>query len=155
MRHRRGYTRLGRNTSHRRQTLRSLVTNLLDHGRIETTLTKAKALRPLAEKMITLAKRDSLHTRRQAAAYLLRPPVVQKLFAEIGPRFADRPGGYTRIVRLGFRQGDGGEMAQIHLLGSEFKGKLKKEKKKKKEDAPETGAPVESPAEAPAAGAAG
>ena len=137
MRHRHGYNKLGRNPSHRRMTLRNMVTNLLEHGRIETTLPKAKAIRPLAEKMITLAKRDTLHTRRQAAAYLTRPLVLKKLFADIGPKFADRPGGYTRIVRLGFRQGDGGQIAQIHLIGSEFQGKPKKEKKKKKEAAPE------------------
>ncbi len=137
MRHRHGYNKLSRNSSHRRMTLRNMVTNLIEHGRIETTLPKAKAIRPLAEKMITLAKRDTLHTRRQAAAYLTRPLVVKKLFADIGPKFADRPGGYTRIVRLGFRQGDGGAIAQIHLLGSEFKGKPKKERKKKKEAPPE------------------
>lgn len=136
MRHRHGYNKLTRNSSHRRMTLRNMVTSLIEHGRIETTLPKAKAIRPLAEKMITLAKRDTLHTRRQAAAYLTRPLVVKKLFADIGPKFADRPGGYTRIVRLGFRQGDGGAIAQIHLIGSEFKGKPKKEKKKKTKDAP-------------------
>lgn len=134
MRHRHGYKKLGRQPAHRRQTLRNLVTNLLDHERIETTLPKAKALRPLAEKMITLAKRDTLHTRRQAAAFVTRPAVVKKLFSSLGPRFADRDGGYTRIVRLGWRKGDGGEVAQIHLLGSELKEKSKKEKKSKKEE---------------------
>ncbi len=133
MRHRHGYKKLGRQPAHRRQTLRTLVTNLLEHERIETTLPKAKALRPLAEKMITLAKRDTLHTRRQAAAFVMRPAVVKKLFSSLGPRFADRDGGYTRIVRLGWRKGDGGDVAQVHLLGSELKEKPKKEKKSKKE----------------------
>lgn len=153
MRHRHGYKKLGRQPAHRRQTLRSLVTNLLEHERIETTLPKAKALRPLAEKMITLAKRDTLHARRQAAAYLLKPPVVKKLFSTIGPRFAERNGGYTRIVRIGFRRGDGGEVAQVHLLGSELKLKPKKEKKAKPEEGTpeEQEAPVaEAPAEPPA-----
>jgi large subunit ribosomal protein L17 len=160
LRHRHGYKKLGRQPAHRRQTLRNLVTNLLEHERIETTLPKAKALRPLAEKMITLAKRDTLHARRQAAAYLVRPPVVQKLFSTIGPRFAERNGGYTRIVRIGFRRGDGGEVAQVHLLGSELKIKPKKEKKAKPEEdvpeeqeAPVAEAPAEPPAEAE--GAAG
>lgn len=149
MRHRHGYKKLGRQPAHRRQTLRSLVTNLLEHERIETTLSKAKALRPLAEKMITLAKRDTLHARRQVAAYLLKPPVVKKLFSTIGPRFAERNGGYTRIVRIGFRRGDGGEVAQVHLLGSELKLKPKKEKKTKpEEEAPVAEAPAEPPAEA-------
>lgn len=134
MRHRHGYRKLGRQPAHRRQTLRNLVTNLLEHERIETTLIKAKALRPLAEKMITLGKRDTLHARRQAAAYILRPPVVQKLFSTLGPRFAERPGGYTRIVRMGWRRGDGSDLAQIHLIGSEPKPKAKKEKKRKKEE---------------------
>ncbi|MFQ5664200.1 MAG: 50S ribosomal protein L17 [Terriglobia bacterium] len=141
MRHRWGYKKLGRSPAHRRQTLRNLVTNLLEHERITTTLPKAKALRPLAEKMITLGKRDTLHTRRQAAAFLLRPPVVKKLFSALAPRFADRPGGYTRIVRAGWRRGDGGELAVVELIGSELKPKTKKEKKAKKAE-PQT--PAES-----------
>lgn len=132
MRHRHGYKKLGRNPAHRRQTLRNLVTNLLERERIETTLPKAKAVRPLAERMISLAKRDTLHARRQAAAFLLHPPVVKKLFSELGPRFAERNGGYTRIVRLGWRRGDGGDLAQIHLIGSELKTEPKKEKKRRK-----------------------
>lgn len=135
MRHRRGYKKLGRSPAHRRQTLRNLVTNLLERERITTTVAKAKALRPLAERIITLAKRDTLHARRQAAAFLLRAAVVKKLFATLGPRFADRPGGYTRIVRAGWRRGDGGEMAVIELIGSELQPKPKKEKKAKQEEA--------------------
>jgi large subunit ribosomal protein L17 len=134
MRHRWGYKKLGRSPAHRRQTLRNLVTNLLERERITTTLPKAKALRPLAERMITLAKRDTLPARRRAAAFLLRPLVVKKLFATLGPRFADRPGGYTRIVRAGWRRGDGGEVAVVELIGSELKPKPKKEKKRKGEE---------------------
>ncbi len=145
MRHRKGYKKLGRNTAHRRQTLRNLVTNLLERERITTTVTKAKALRPLAEKMITLGKRDTLHARRQAAAFLLSPPVLKKLFGTLAPRFADRPGGYTRIVRIGWRRGDGGEMALIHLIGSDLKVKEKKEKKRKKEAPPPEPVPEAAP----------
>lgn len=132
MRHLWGHKKLGRSPAHRRQTLRNLVTNLLERERITTTLPKARALRPVAEKMITLGKRDTLHARRQAAAYLLHPPVVKKLFSTIAPRFADRPGGYTRIVRAGWRRGDGAETAIVELLGSELKPKVKKEKKGRK-----------------------
>jgi large subunit ribosomal protein L17 len=120
---------MGRAPAHRRQTLRGLVTNLLERERITTTLPKAKALRPLAEKMITLGKRDTLHARRQAAAFLVRPPVVKKLFADLAPRFGDRNGGYTRIVRGGWRRGDGGEVAIVELIGSELKPKAPKKKK--------------------------
>lgn len=145
MRHRHGYNKLGRSPAHRRQTLRNLVTNLLERERITTTLVKAKAVRPLAEKMITLGKRDSLHTRRQAAAYLLHPPVVKKLFDTLAPRFADRPGGYTRIVRAGWRRGDGGEMAIVELIGSELKPKTKKEKKARPAPEPQPEASPEAP----------
>lgn len=141
MRHRWGYKKLGRSPAHRRATLRNLVTNLLERERITTTLPKARALRPLAEKMITLGKRDTLHTRRQAAAFLLHPPVVQKLFSTLAPRFADRPGGYTRIVRAGWRRGDGGEVAIVELIGSELKPKVKKEKKPRKEEPQPEAAP--------------
>lgn len=130
MRHRWGYKKLGRTPAHRRQMLRNLVTNLLERERIATTLPKAKALRPLAERMITLAKRDTLHARRQAAAFVLRPPVVKKLFASLGPRFADRPGGYTRILQAGWRRGDGSDIAIVELIGSELQLKPKKEKKR-------------------------
>ncbi len=116
----------------RRALLRNLVTSLLDKERVRTTLAKAKAARPLAEKMITLAKKDTLHTRRQALRFIFKKDIVKKLFDEIGPRFSERPGGYTRIVKLGPRAGDGADMAMIELIGSEFK---KKEKKKEKEKA--------------------
>jgi large subunit ribosomal protein L17 len=101
--------------------------------RIKTTVTKAKAVRPQVEKMITLAKRDTLHTRRQAAAFLMSDDAVKKLFDTIGPRFADRPGGYTRIMRVGFRQCDGAEEAIIELLGSEVKKRAEERRKRRDE----------------------
>ncbi len=136
MRHLKSGSKLGRDPSHRRATLRSLVTNIIERERITTTLTRAKAARPLVERMITLGKRDSLHARRQAASYLMTPAATQKLFNEIAPRFADRPGGYTRIIHAGWRIGDGARVAILELIGSELKKKDKKEKGRKKE-APE------------------
>jgi large subunit ribosomal protein L17 len=135
MRHLKSGSKLGRNPAHRRATLRNLVTNLLQHGRITTTLTRAKAARPVAEKMITLGKRDTLQSRRQAAAYIMTPAVTQKLFSEIAPKFTDRQGGYTRIIHAGIRVGDGAQVAILELLGHEFKKKEKKEKTKKEEPA--------------------
>jgi large subunit ribosomal protein L17 len=119
MRHRRAGWKLGRNTEHRRALLRNLVTSLIVEERIETTLTKAKAMRPHVEKMITLGKRGDVSARRQAAAYLMTRESVDKLFETISPRFGDRNGGYLRIVHGGFRQGDGGDVAFVELLGSE------------------------------------
>ena len=132
MRHLKAGSKLGRNPAHRRATLRNLVTNVIERERVKTTLTRARAARPLVERMITLGKRDTLHARRQAAAFLLTPAATKKLFADIAPRFADRPGGYTRIVHVGWRIGDGARLAVLELLGSELK---KKEKKPKKEEA--------------------
>src|SRR5260370_18902281 len=109
MRHLKSGSKLGRNPWHRRATLRNLVTNLFEHGRITTTLTRAKAARPVAEKIITLGKRDTLQSRRQAASYLMTPPATAKLFRQIAPKFADRTGGYTRIVLAGARMGAGPE----------------------------------------------
>lgn len=120
MRHRRKGKKLGRTASHRKALMRNLVTELLDKERIVTTISKAKALRPVAEKMITLGKRENLHARRRALGFIRRKEVVYKLFDEIGPRFSERNGGYTRILRLGFRQGDQAEMALLELVGSEF-----------------------------------
>lgn len=137
MRHLKAGYKLGRNPAHRRATLRNLVTNLIDKERIETTLLRAKAARPLAERMISLGKRDSLHARRQAAAFLMTPGATKKLFNDLAPRFADRPGGYTRIVRSGWRIGDGAELAIIEFIGSELKKKEKKPKKRAEELAPE------------------
>ena len=119
MRHRNAGFKLGRNTSHRRAMLRNLVTSVILMDRVETTITKCKATRPLIEKMITLGKRGTVHARRQAAAYLMTPESVDRLFATVAPRYADRQGGYLRIIRTGIRKGDASEMAYIELLGAE------------------------------------
>jgi large subunit ribosomal protein L17 len=119
MRHKVAGYKLGRTTSHRRSLLRNMVTSLIMEERIETTVTKAKALRPSVEKMITLGKRGDLAARRQAASYLMTDEAVRKLFDTIGPRFGDRNGGYTRIVRTMWQKGDGADKAFIELLGSE------------------------------------
>jgi len=134
MRHRVAHRKLGRVTSHRLALLRTLATALFERERIRTTLMKAKELRPYAEKLITLAKRDDgrLHARRQVAASIRDPKIVKKLFESLGTRFAARPGGYTRILRLGPRKGDGAEMAIVELLGSEYKPGAKEEKDAKK-----------------------
>ena len=132
MRHRVGGWKLGRNTEHRRALLRNLVTSLIVEERIETTVPKAKAMRPHVEKMITLGKQGNVAARRQAAAYLMTSEAVDKLFSTISPRFGDREGGYLRIVRTGFRPGDGGEKAFIELLGSE---KIIDEKRQKRAEA--------------------
>jgi len=137
MRHLKSGYKLGRNPAHRRATLRNLVTNLIEKERIHTTLLRAKAARPLAERMITLGKRDSLHARRQAAAFLMTPGATKKLFTDLAPRFADRPGGYTRIIRTRWRIGDGAELAILEFLGSELKKKEKKQKKRSEEPLPE------------------
>lgn len=133
MRHRIGGFKLDRDGSGRRALLRGLTTSIILEDRIKTTVTKAKAVRPKVEKMITLAKRDTLHSRRQAAAFLLSDDAVKKLFDTIGPRFADRPGGYTRIMRVGFRKGDGAEEAIIELLGSEVKKRAEERRRRKEE----------------------
>ena len=122
---------------------RNMVTSLLDKERIQTTLDRAKAVRPIAERMITLGKRESLHARRQALAFIKDPAVVGKLFDTIAPRFSDRPGGYTRIIRLGYRDGDGAQKAIIELIGSEYKP-AKKETKGKKKSSKEPAAAEES-----------
>ena len=124
--------RLRRNMAQRRALLRNLVTSFLEKERIRTTLAKAKAARPLAEKMITLARKDTLHAKRQALSFIYKKPVVKKLFEELGPRFSERPGGYTRIVKIGPRAGDGADMAILELIGSEFEKKVKKKKEKGK-----------------------
>jgi len=138
MRHNVAHRKLGRVTPHRIALLRNLATALFERERIRTTLPKAKELRPFAEKLITLAKRDSdrLHARRQAARHIQDPKVVQKLFDTIGARFATRPGGYTRILRLGPRHGDGAEMAYLELVGYEYKPEGKADKAAKADSAP-------------------
>jgi large subunit ribosomal protein L17 len=136
MRHLRSGSKLGKQPAHRRAVLRNLVTNLVEKERIHTTILRAKAARPIAEKMITLGKRDSLHARRQAAAFLMTPGATQKLFTDLAPRFAERPGGYTRIIRTGWRIGDGAELAILEFIGSELKKKDKKPRKRAEENAP-------------------
>src|SRR6202167_3950711 len=137
MRHLRSGSKLGRQPAHRRATLRNLVTNLIEKERIQTTILRAKAAPPLAERMITLVERDSLHARRQAAAFLMTPNATQKLFTDLAPRFADRPGGYTRIIRTGWRIGDGAELAILEFIGSELKKKDKKPRRKQDVETPE------------------
>lgn len=120
MRHRKAGVKLKRDISARRALLRGLVTNVIEEERITTTVPKAKAAQPLVDKLITLAKEDNLHARRQAAAFLLKSEAVEKLFDKLGPRFNQREGGYTRIVKLGWRKGDGAETAKLELVGSEL-----------------------------------
>ena len=122
MRHRNAGWKLGRKTDHRRALLRNLVTSLIERERIVTTVPKAKALRPLAERMITLGKAETLHARRQAASYLTTPAAVKKLFESIATRYGQREGGYLRIIKLESRNGDGADMALVELIGSERLG---------------------------------
>lgn len=128
MRHRNAGFKLGRNTSHRRALLRNLVTSIIVEDRVETTVAKAKAVRPLVEKMITLGKKGDLHARRQALAFVQTDTAVTRLFEVVAPRYTDRQGGYLRIVRTGFRKGDGGEKAFIELLGAEKQLQEKRDK---------------------------
>ena len=111
-----GTRKLGRETAHRKAMLRNLTTSLLENGKMVTTETRAKEVRCMAEKMITLGKRNTLHTRRQALAYITKPDVVVKLFNEIAPKYADRNGGYTRIIKMAPRRGDGASQAVIELV---------------------------------------
>ena len=133
MRHKRAGFKLRRDPAARKALLRGLVTSVIEQERVITTVPKAKAARPLVDKMITLAKRDTLHTRRQAAAFLQTPASVQKLFEKLGARFGQRVGGYTRIVRLGWRQGDGAEQAMLELVGSELVKRAAERAKRKEE----------------------
>ncbi|MGN1030416.1 MAG: 50S ribosomal protein L17 [Butyricicoccaceae bacterium] len=111
-----GNRKLGRTTDHRMAMLRAMVTYLLENGRIETTVARAKEVRPLAEKMITLGKKNTLASRRQAMAFITKEAVVAKTFTELAPKYADRNGGYTRIIKIGPRRGDAAEMAVIELV---------------------------------------
>jgi large subunit ribosomal protein L17 len=119
MRHARSGKKLGRDSAHRRALYSNLAGALIEHGRIETTDAKARAVKPFAEKMITLGKRGDLHARRQALAALRSNDVVHRLFADVAPRFADRPGGYTRIIKLGPRAGDAANMVYLELVDHE------------------------------------
>ena len=116
MRHQRSGKKLGRDSAHRKALYANLTGSLIEHGRIRTTETKAKAVRPVAEKMITLGRDGSIHARRQALAFLRSQEIVHMLFSEVAPRFKDRPGGYTRVIKLGPRQGDAAPMAYLELV---------------------------------------
>jgi len=119
MRHRKAGNHLGRNTSHRRAMFRNMVTSLFKHEQIETTDAKAKAIRPIAEKMITLAKRGDLHARRQALSYMQDKEVTHRLFDQLKDRFSSREGGYLRIIKKGFRKGDGASISVVQLVSNE------------------------------------
>jgi len=131
MRHRKSGRKLNRTSSHRLAMFRNMVTSLLEHERIYTTVPKAKEIRRWTDSMITLGKRGDLHARRQALAVVRSKAVVHKLFAELGPRYQDRPGGYTRIVKMGYRRGDAAPMCLIELVGGEVQ-KAKKPAKAEK-----------------------
>ena len=133
MRHLKSGYKLKRDGGSRKSLLRNLVTSVIEHERIITTVPKAKAAKPLVEKMITLAKRDTLHARRQAAQFLETPGSVKKLFDKLGARFGQRNGGYTRVVRLGWRKGDGAEQAVLELVGSELVKRAAERAKRREE----------------------
>jgi large subunit ribosomal protein L17 len=120
VRHARAGKKLGRDSAHRKALYANLAGALIEHGRIKTTVTKAKAVKPYAEQMITLGRRGDLHARRRATAFLRSRDVVHRLFADVAPLFKDRPGGYTRIVKLGPRPGDAAEMAYLELVDEEY-----------------------------------
>ena len=134
-----GTRKLGRPTAHRKAMMRGMVTLLLENGQVETTLTRAKEVRSMAEKMITLGKKNTLASRRAALAYITKEDVVTKVFTELAPMYAERNGGYTQIYKLGPRRGDGAEMAIVKLIDyvkpSEEDKKAKKEKKADVKDA--------------------
>ena len=136
-----GTRKLGRKTDHRMAMLRGMVTLLLEKGKIETTLTRAKEIAPLAEKMITLGKKDTLASRRAALAFITKEEVVTKLFTEIAPKYSDRNGGYTQMFKLGFRRGDAAEMALLRLFEEPVKEEPAK-KASKKAEAPAEEAPA-------------
>jgi large subunit ribosomal protein L17 len=133
MRHRNFGKKLSRNTEHRRALLRNLVTSLIADERVETTVAKAKAARTVAERMITLGKRGDLHARRLAASYLMTAAALKKLFEDVAKRYAQRAGGYTRIVRSGWRKGDGSDVAVLELIGTEVLQKRAEARAKKAE----------------------
>jgi len=141
MRHNLAFRKLGRVSEHRTALLRNQAMALIRHERIETTMPKAKELRPFVERLITIAKRGvasnggSLHARRLVLSELPDKDVVGKLFESIAPRYAERPGGYTRILRVGFRRGDSAEVAQVELVGSEYNPKTAEQKEAEKEQA--------------------
>ena len=128
--------RLGGSPAHQKLIVANLATSLFEHGRVTTTEAKARVLRPVAERLITKAKKGDLHNRRQVLATIKDKGVVHALFEEIAPRFAERPGGYTRLLRIGYRRGDSAEVAQVELVGSEFNPRAKAEADAAKAEAP-------------------
>ncbi len=157
MRHARSGKKLGRDMAHRKALYANLAGAVIEHGRIKTTVTKAKAVKPIAEQLITLGRRGDMHARRQAVAFLRSKDIVHKLFAEVGPAFAERPGGYLRITRIGPRPGDSAEMAYLEFVDSPlvFKSRLPAEEPETEgvaepeeaEETEEPGAEAEPPAD--------
>jgi large subunit ribosomal protein L17 len=147
VRHARAGKKLGRDSAHRKALYSNLAGALIEHGRIKTTVTKAKAVRPHVEHMITLGRRGDLHARRQATAFLRSRDVVHKLFADVAPLFKDRPGGYTRIIKIGTRPGDSAEMAYIELVDDEYVATQREERTPEPVVVPEV--PVEAAEELP------
>jgi large subunit ribosomal protein L17 len=133
MRHRKGGFKLQRDASARRALLRSLTTSVILRDRVVTTTTKAKAVKPWVDRMITLGKRDTLHSRRQAASFLQEPEAVKRLFDSVAPRFSQRNGGYSRVLLLGHRKGDGAEQAMIEIVGAELKKRAEDRRKRREE----------------------
>jgi large subunit ribosomal protein L17 len=147
VRHARSGKKLGRDSAHRKALYSNLAGALIEHGRIKTTVTKAKAVKPIAEQMITLGRRGDLHARRQATAFLRSRDVVHKLFAEVAPRFKDRPGGYARIIKIGPRPGDAAEMVYLELVDEEY---VEKQREERTPEPVAAAVPVEAAEEAPA-----
>ena len=140
MRHRRSGSKLGRDASHRKALYSNLAGALIEHGRIRTTEAKAKSVKPIVEQMITLGRQGDIHARRQALAYLRSQDVVYKLFSDVAPRFADRPGGYTRIVKIGPRAGDAADMVYLELVGHVPQARAPSRRRPAEAEAPAAGA---------------
>ncbi len=145
MRHARAGKKLGRDSAHRKALYSNLAGALIEHGRIKTTVTKAKAVKPHVEQMITLGRRGDLHARRQATAFLRSRDVVHRLFTDVAPLFKDRPGGYTRIIKIGTRPGDAAEMVYLELVDEEYVASQREERTPE----PVAAVPVEAAEEAP------
>jgi large subunit ribosomal protein L17 len=145
MRHHKSGRKLGRDAAHRKALYANLTSALIEHGRIKTTIAKAKEVRPVAEQMITLGRRGGVHARRQALKFLRSQDVVHKLFSDVGPRFADRDGGYCRIVRIGPRLGDAAEMAYLELVDFTPEAPAPR-RRREPEEAEQEPEPVEEPA---------
>ena len=148
MRHARTGKKLGRDSAHRKALYSNLAGALIEYGRIRTTVTKAKAVKPIAEQMITLGRRGDLHARRQATSFLRSRDVVHKLFAEVAPLFKDRPGGYTRIIKIGPRPGDSAEMAYLELVDEEYVAKEREARTPVPDGMSDTGTVSDTSAEA-------